>query len=165
MLKKLLIILFCFSFITLSHAELKLGFVKVDEILRDAPQASESNKKLEKEFKARTEKLKKDIEALNNQEKDFSKNSLTMSDKDKEKTQRKLQQNKIDIQRSERELREDIDLRRREEINKLQNEVTKVIQKIAEEEKFDLIFYTGVAYASDQVNVTENVLKALGGKK
>jgi len=165
MLKKLLIILFCFSFITLSHAELKLGFVKVDEILRDAPQASESNKKLEKEFKARTEKLKKDIEALNNEEKDFSKNSLTMSDKDKEKTQRKLQQNKIDIQRAERELREDIDLRRREEINKLQNEVTKVIQKIAEEEKFDLIFYTGVAYASDQVNITENVLKALGGKK
>jgi len=165
MLKKLFILLFCFSFINLSHAELKLGFVKVDEILRDAPQASASNKKLETEFKARTEKLKKDIGALNDQEKDFKKNSLTMSDKDKERTQRKLQQSKIDIQRAERELREDIDLRRREEITKLQNEVTKVIQKIAEEEKFDLIFYTGVAYASDQVNITENVLKALGGKK
>ena len=85
-----------------------------------------------------------------------------MSKEDKEKKQRKLQQTRIDIQRTERELREDIDLRRREEINKLQNEITKVIQKIAETEKYDLIFYSGVAYASDKIDMTPDVLKALG---
>jgi outer membrane protein len=152
-------------FINIAFAEIKVGFVKVDLILKDAPQAAESNKQLETEFKSRTEKLKKQISDLNDKEKDYQKNSLTMSDSDKEKNQKKLQQTRIDIQRNERELREDIDLRRREEITKLQNKVTQVIESLAEKEKFDLILYTGVAYASDKIDITPLILKELGNLK
>lgn len=88
-----------------------------------------------------------------------------MGDAEKEKKQRSLSQLRIDIQRTERELREDIDLRRREEITKLQNKVTKVIEILAEREKYDLILYTGVAYASDKVDMTSLVLKELGSLK
>ena len=110
-MKKFLILFFIlFGFNNFVFAENKIGFVKVDQILKEAPQAAKSNKKLETEFKVRSEKLKKEIEKLNNSEKDFQKNSLTMSKEDKEKKQRKLQQTRIDIQRTERELREDIDL-------------------------------------------------------
>jgi outer membrane protein len=154
-----------FSFVSISYAEIKVGFVKVDQILKDAPQAEQSNKKLESEFKSRTEKLKKEISDLNTKEKDFKKESLTMSDSEKEKKQKSLQQLRIDIQRSERELREDIDLRRREEINKLQIKVTQVIESLAVKEKYDLILYTGVAYASDKVDMTPLVLKELGSLK
>jgi outer membrane protein len=165
-MKKITIFLFIFfGFINLSIAELKVGFVKVDKILKEAPQAAESNKKLESEFKVRTEKLKKEISDLNKNEKEFSKESLTMSDSDKQKRQKQIQESRIDIQRSERELREDIDLRRREEINKLQNHVTAVIETLAKKEKFDLILYTGVAYASDKVDMTPLVLKELGNIK
>ena len=164
-MKKILVILFLFfSFIGSSSAELKIGFVKVDQILKDAPQATESNKKLESEFKVRTEKLKKEISDLNKKESEFKKESITMSDSDREKMQRKLQQQRIDTQRSERELREDIDLRRREEITKLQNKVTEVIELLAQRDSYDLILYTGVAYASEKVNVTPLVLKELGKK-
>jgi outer membrane protein len=161
MKKFLLAIFLFFSIQSFAFAELKIGFVKVDQILKDAPQAAESNKKLESEFKVRTEKLKKEISDLNKEEKDFKKNNITMSDSDKEKKQKKLQNARIDVQRSERELREDIDLRRREEITKLQNKVTKVIETLAERDKFDLILYTGVAYAGDKVDITPLILKEL----
>lgn len=165
-MKKLILMFFLiFGFINLSYAELKIGFVKVDQILKEAPQASQSNKKLEAEFKVRTEKLKKEIEQLNNDEKAFKKDSLILSDADKEKKQKKLQQSRIDIQRTERELREDIDLRRRDEINKLQSKITKVIDDLAKSEKYDLILYTGVAYASDKTDMTPLVLKALADLK
>jgi outer membrane protein len=157
-------ILSLFLLVTFSlnvFAELKVGFVRVDEILKNAPQAAESNKKLEAEFKTRTAKLKKDIEALNKNEQQFKKDSLTIPDDEKEKKQRKLQNSRIDIQRTERELREDIDIRRRDEINQLQVKITEVIEKLAERDKFDLILYTGVAYASDKVNITDLVLKEL----
>jgi outer membrane protein len=161
-MKKFLLAFFLFfSIQSFAFAELKIGFVKVDQILKDAPQAAESNKKLESEFKVRTEKLKKEISDLNKEEKDFKKNNITMSDSDKEKKQKKLQNARIDVQRSERELREDIDLRRREEITKLQNKVTKVIETLAERDKFDLILYTGVAYAGDKVDITPLILKEL----
>jgi outer membrane protein len=161
-MKKLLLAFFLFfSIQSFAFAELKIGFVKVDQILKEAPQAADSNKKLESEFKVRTEKLKKEISDLNKEEKDFQKNNITMSDSDKEKKQKKLQNARIDVQRSERELREDIDLRRREEITKLQNKVTKVIETLAERDKFDLILYTGVAYAGDKVDITPLILKEL----
>ena len=165
-MKKLIFAVFLFFSIVLNvNAEVKIGFVKVDQILKEAPQASESNKKLEAEFKVRTEKLKNEISDLNKKEKEYQKNSLTMSDSEKEKNQKKLQEARIDIQRSERELREDIDLRRREEISKLQNKVTKVIELIAKRDKYDLILYTGVAYASDNVDMTSIVLKELNNIK
>jgi len=88
-----------------------------------------------------------------------------MSDEDKQKKQKKIQEQRIDIQRSERELREDIDLRRREEITKLKSKVTQVIETLAEKQKYDLILYTGVAFASDKVDMTPMVLKELGNLK
>jgi outer membrane protein len=161
----LLILILFFSFISASQAELKVGFVRVDQILKDAPQAEQSNKKLETEFKVRTEKLKKEIEDLNSKEKAYKKESLALSDEEKQKKQKKIQEQRIDIQRTERELREDIDLRRREEITKLQSKVTQVIETLAEKEKYDLILYTGVAFASDKVDMTPLVLKELGNLK
>jgi len=147
------------------HAEIKIGYVVVEKVLKDAPQTSASNKKLEKEFKSRTDGLQKKVKAIQAQEKDFKKNSLTMSDSDKQKAQKKIQNSKIDIQRIERELREDIDIRRREEIGKLQQQINKSIEELAEKEKYDLILYQGVAYASKGIDITNDLIKTLGEAK
>ncbi len=147
------------------HAEIKIGYVVVEKVLKDAPQTASSNKKLEKEFKSRTDDLQKKVKAIQSQEKDFKKNSLTMSETDRQKAQKKIQNSKIEIQRIERELREDIDIRRREEIGKLQQQINKSIEELAEKEKYDLILYQGVAYASKGIDITNDLIKALGKAK
>ena len=147
------------------YAEIKIGYVVVEKVLKDAPQTASSNKKLEKEFKSRTDDLQKKVKAIQAQEKDFKKNSLTMTDSDKQKAQKKIQNSKIDVQRIERELREDIDIRRREEIGKLQEQINKSIEELAEKEKYDLILYQGVAYASKGIDITNDLIKALGKAK
>ena len=50
-----LILIFNVSNLT---AEVKIGFVEVQKILKNAPQTVTANKKLEKEFTKRTAKLK-----------------------------------------------------------------------------------------------------------
>ena len=146
-----------------SADELKIGIVDVNKILKEAPQTLSANKKLEKEFSSRTEKLKGKINTLQSDEKKYQKESLTMSDDQREKAEKGLQQRRIDIQRNERELREDMDLRRREEIGDLQEKINLTIDKIAADEKYDLILYTGIAFASPKVDMTEQIIKALGG--
>ena len=155
-------ILFMIAF-SINAEELKIGIVDVNKILKDAPQTISANKKLEKEFSSRTEKLKTKIKALESDGKKFQKESLTMSDDQREKTERSLQQRKIEIQRNERELREDMDLRRREEIGDLQEKINLTIDKIAADNSYDLILYNGIAYASAKVDITDDVIKALGG--
>jgi len=116
-LKVLILFLVAFN---INAEELKIGIVDVNKILKEAPQTISANKKLEKEFSSRTEKLKAKISTLQTDEKKYQKESLTMSDDQREKAEKSLQQKRIDIQRNERELREDMDLRRREEIGDLQ---------------------------------------------
>ena len=146
-------------------AEIKIGYVVVEKVLKEAPQTVVSNKKLEKEFKSRTDGLQKKVKAIQKQEKDYKKNSVTMSESERQKAQKKIQNAKIDIQRIERELREDIDIRRREEIGKLQQQINKAIEDLAKKEKYDLILYQGVAYASKGIDISNDLIKALGKSK
>jgi len=143
----------------------KIGYVVVEKVLKDAPQTAASNKKLEKEFKSRTDGLQKKVKDVQAKEKDFKKNSLTMSESDKQKAQKKIQNMKIEVQRVERELREDIDIRRREEIGKLQQKINEAIEDLAEKEKYDLILYQGVAFASKEIDITDKLIKILGKAK
>ena len=163
MKKILYILVLSFFAFNINAEEIKIGIVDVNKILKDAPQTISANKKLEKEFSSRTEKLKAKIKTLEADGKKFQKESLTMSDDQREKAERGIQQRKIEIQRDERELREDMDLRRREEIGDLQEKINLTIDKMAADENFDLILYNGIAFASSKVDITDKVIKALGG--
>ena len=143
----------------------KIGYVVVEKVLKEAPQTAASNKKLEKEFKSRTDGLQKKAKAIQKQEKDFKKNSITMADVERQNAQKKIQNSKIEIQRIERELREDIDIRRREEIGKLQQKINEAIEEMAKRDKYDLILYQGVAYASKEIDITDKLIKVLGKSK
>jgi len=164
-MKKILLTIFLIMSINSAYAELKIGFVSINKILKDAPQTAISNKKLEKEFKVKTDKLKKSIVALQTKAKSLEKNGLTMDDATREAKKRELQLAQIDIQRSERELKEDINLRRREELNKLQAKVNIAIDQFATKEKYDLILYQGVAFTSEATDVTKEVVKMMGTVK
>jgi len=147
-----------------AYADLKIGFVQVDKILQEAPQTIESNKKLEKEFSARTEKLKADVKALKEKEAAFSKDALTMKDSERDTKDKALAQLRVDAQRKERELREDINIRRNEELGGLQEQINKAVTSVAKAEAYDLVVYNGVAYASEKIDITDKILKSLGKK-
>ena len=147
-----------------AYADLKVGFVQVDKILQEAPQTIESNKKLEKEFSARTDKLKADVKSLKERETSFLKDALTMKDSERDSKDKALSQARVEVQRKERELREDINIRRNEELGGLQEQINKAVTSVAKAESFDLVLYNGVAYASEKIDITDKILKSLGKK-
>ena len=148
-----------------SHAaELKVGYVQVDKILQEAPQTAESGKKLEREFSPRTQELERMQKQIKDGEAALDKDSLTMSETDRKNKERDLNNVKIEFQRKQRELREDVNLRKNEELGSLQDRINKAVTSVAETEGFDLVVYSGVAYASKKIDITDKVLKSLGKK-
>ncbi|MBU3735568.1 MAG: OmpH family outer membrane protein [Methylobacterium sp.] len=145
-------------------AELKVGYVQVDKILQEAPQTSESGKKLEREFNPRTQELDRMQKQIKEQESALDKDALTMSETDRRNRERDVQNLKIEFQRKQRELREDINLRKNEELSALQDRINKAVTSVAETEGYDMVIYSGVAYASKKVDITDKVLKILGKK-
>ncbi len=162
---KSIVILFTLSFIfNASAAELKIGYVQVDKILQDAPQTAESGKKLEREFTARTQELERLQKQIKDIETALDKDSLTMSEADRKNKERDASNLKIDFQRKQRELREDVNLRKNEELGTLQDKINKAVTAVSEAEGYDLVVYGGVAYANKKIDITDKVLKSLGKK-
>ena len=145
-------------------AELKVGYVQVDKILQEAPQTAESGKKLEKEFSPRSQELDRMAKQIKDLETSLDKDGLTITEADRRSKERDVQNIKTEFQRKQRELREDINLRKNEELGSLQDRINKAVQSVAKAENYDLVMYSGVAYAADKIDITDKVLKLLGKK-
>ncbi len=167
-MNKLLARLFVLSALALpmqsNAADLKIGYVQVDKILQEAPQTAESSKKLEKEFAPRSQELERMQKQIKDIETALDKDALTMSETDRKNKERDASNLKIDFQRKQRELREDINLRKNEELAALQDRINKAVTSVSEAEGYDLVVYGGVAYANKKIDITDKVLKFLGKK-
>lgn len=164
LLKYLLTASFVVFAASANAADLKIGYVQVDKILQEAPQTAESGKKLEKEFSPRTQELERMQKQIRDLEGALDKNSLTLSETERRNKERDISNLKIEFQRKQRELREDVNLRKNEELGSLQDRINKAVTAVAEAEGYDLVVYSGVAYASKKVDITDKVLKSLGKK-
>ncbi len=142
-------------------AEVKVGFVNVPKVLDQAPQARAADQRLEKEFGPRDSEIlgmKRELVQLNEK---LAKNSAVMSASERQRQEADMRQMRREIRRLEDEFREDVNLRRSQELGKLQRLVVEVIQTLAKAEKFDLIISDGVIYAGDKVDITDKVINRL----
>jgi outer membrane protein len=145
-------------------ADYKLGFVNTERLFRDAAPAKRAQQKLEREFAnrdAEVQKLSKQVQALQTS---LEKDGATMAEAERRNKERDLANLSRDFQRLQREFREDLNLRKNEELASLQERANKVIQQIAEAEKYDLILQDPIVYASQRIDITDKVIKALADK-
>ena len=145
-------------------ADTKIGFVNTERLLREAPLSVTAQKKLEKEFAARDQELRKLAKQARDLQAQLDKDGVTMSDSERKAKERDLGNLNRDLQRQGREFREDLNLRRNEELGQIQERARKVIQDIARSEKFDLIVDQAI-YAAPGADITDRVIKALGAAK
>lgn len=75
--------------------------------------------------------------------------------------ERQIVAKKRDVKRSREEFTEDLNIRRNEELNKLQKLIYDTIQGLAVDLGFDVILGDSVLYASKRIDVTEQVLARL----
>jgi outer membrane protein len=146
-------------------ADLKIGFVNTAKILTEAPQAEDANRRLQREFAPREKGLADAQKSLRGLEQRLTRDGETMSETQRRNLERDIIAQRRELKRSSDEFREDVNLRRNEELGKFQREVIEVINRLAKEQNFDLILNDAAAiYAGDQIDITSQVLSRLGGK-
>ncbi|MEI7841954.1 MAG: OmpH family outer membrane protein [Gallionellaceae bacterium] len=148
------------SMITPSFAaDFRVGVVNTERILRESVPAVKAEKKIEKEFAARDLDIKqmmkqiKDIQAA--LEKDGGK-----VDAEHRSKERELANLNVNLQRLQREFREDLNLRKNEELAQVLARADKAIQAIAESDQYDLILQEAV-YRNPKIDITDKVLQYL----
>lgn len=138
----------------------KIGYVNAVLLVETAPQAKMALKALEDEFKGRERAVLATRDEALALEQSLSKNSLLMKSTEKTEQTRKLAELQRKLQREQRELSEDFNLRRNEELAKLQKIVTEAVIKVAEAENYDIVFQQAVWF-KPKIDMTQAVLEYL----
>jgi len=141
--------------------DLKLGFVDTARILKEAPQADIARKKLENEFAPRDKKIVNMQTELKKLDEQLKRDAAVMSDTTRKKLDRDIISLRRDVKRAREEFTEDFNIRRNEELSRLQKLIFEVTVKVAEDEQYDLIFSDSVLYTSKRVDITTKVLERL----
>ena len=145
-------------------AELKIGFLSTERVLRESAPAVRAQKKLEKEFEKREADLKKMDKQIRDLQAILDRDGATMAESERNNKVRELSNLTREFQRNERSFREDVNLRKNEELASLQERADKIIKQIADVEKFDLILQEPVVWASPRIDITDRVIKLLADK-
>jgi outer membrane protein len=144
-------------------ADVKIGFVNTERVFREAAPAKRAQQKLEREFAARNAELAKLEKQGRDLQVDLEKDSVQLPESARREKERQLADVSRNFQRLQREIREDLNLRRNEELAQVQERATRAINQIAEAEKFDLVVQEAV-FASSRIDITDKVIKALADK-
>lgn len=142
-------------------ADTRIGIVNTAKLLKEAPQAEAARKKLESEFAPRDAKIVEQQKLIKSLEDKLSKDAAIMSETARKNQEREIVKKKRDVKRIREEFTEDFNFRRNEEIGKLQKLVSETILSLAKEKKYDIILSESVIYASQQVEITADVLERL----
>ena len=145
-------------------AELKIGFVDQERITRESAPADRASKQLEKEFAPRAQEMQRREAQMKTMQGQLEKDALTMSESDRRTKEQELGRLTLDVQRMQREYREDLNLRRNQELGALFERANRVIKQSAEAEKYDFILQEAV-YRNPRIDITDRVLKALSDGK
>ena len=145
-------------------ADFKVGVVNTERVLRESAPAMKAESKIEKEFSGRDQEIKKLMKQAKEIQALLDKEDSKLSDADHRNKERELTAMNVDLQRMQREFREDLNLRKNEELAIVLEQANKAIQAIAEAEKFDLILQEAV-YRNPRIDITDMVIKHLADSK
>ncbi len=140
--------------------ELKIGYVNIDRVLRDAVPAKAAQSKLEQEFNRREKELNDAAQRLKSASDKFEKDAPTLAESERSRRQRDLVEQDREIKRKSREFQEDLSQRKNEELAGVLDRANKVVKQIFDQEKYDLILQEAV-FASPRLDITDRVIKAL----
>jgi len=142
-------------------AEVKVGFVDVRKVMELAPQSEEARNGIEKEFAPRDRELLQQQKEVRSLEDRLVKNAAVLSEVERQRKETDIRASKRELRRAQDEFREDLNLRRSQELSKIQQTAREVIQKFAKAEKYDLIVSEGVIFAGKRVDITDKILERL----
>jgi outer membrane protein len=140
--------------------DVRIGFVDTERILREAAPAVRAQKRLEKDFAPRDQELQRLAARAKDLQGSLEREAVTLAESERVKREQELARITQQFQRLQREFREDLNIRRNEEMAVVLERVNTVIKKIAESEKLDLVFQEAV-FRSTRIDITDKVLRAL----
>jgi len=144
-----------------AQADVKIAVVNVPKLLEEAPQAKAAMQALQDEFAPRQRNIVAQQKDLKAKEEKLQRDGAVMAENERRNAEKDLRDGQREMQRKQNEYVEDLNLRRNEELGKLQRSLLQEVQAYARGQNFDLVVGDGVLYVNESMDITAQVLNAL----
>lgn len=143
-------------------ADTHIGVVDLQKIMQTSAQMKTIQEKLEKEFKPRRdsliameEKLKKDME-------EFKRDTAVLSQTQRRDLEKKIVSEQQQFERDGQQYQQELSTAHNESMEEFYNKIRAAIAKVAESEKYDLVFQKDAApFSADRLDMTAKVMQEL----
>lgn len=142
-------------------ADLKIGVVNLARLVVSSPQARRARESMESKFTARKEELESKQETFRSDVERLKRDGQVMSQSAREKLEGQIRDQQRRLKLMQDEYNEDVTLAEKKEMDSLREDIRAVIDQFAQDRGYDLIVGDAILYASDQVDVTDQVLERL----
>jgi outer membrane protein len=141
--------------------ELKIGYIDVDTVINNISKYEKDNKKLISNFEPKKLEL---IDLFNHIEilKKQYLNEENSSDSSQNQNRIKnISQLEIDFQKETEAWQNKLNIQKQLLLQEIETLINQSISQLANEENFDLILYDSAAFVSDQINITNKIIKMI----
>jgi len=145
-------------------AEMKIGYINFARLVEESPQAKAAQTTLEGEFMPRQRDVAAQQKTLEEKSDRLKREAAVMSEADRTKTEREVRDLELTVTRRFKELQEDLNLRRNEELGRMQRALLMEVQSYAKANGFQLVLSEGVLYAAEAIDITPQVVASLKAK-
>lgn len=143
-------------------ADTRIGVVDLQKIMQTSAQMKAIQEKLEKEFKPRRdnliameEKLKTDMEA-------FKRDTAVLSQSQRRDLEKKIVSEQQQFERDGQQYQQELSTAHNESMEEFYSKIRAAIAKVAEAEKYDLVFQKDAApFSADKLDMTAKVMQEI----
>lgn len=140
----------------------KIGVVDLQKIMQTSTQMKAIQEKLEKEFKPRRDKLVAMEEGLKKDMETFKRDTAVMSQTQRKDLEKKIVSVQQQFEREGQQYQQELSTAHNEAMEEFYNKIRAAIAKVAETEKYDLVFQKDAApFSVEKLDVTLKVMKEI----
>ena len=149
--------LFTFS----AYAQQKIGYIDIKQVIRDSKAGKAANVSFQKEVEAKRAVIEQKRKALEDMRQDVIQNGAVMSESKRRNLAETIEKKQKDLDRTREDIRVEL---QRKDLQLTQNvlkDIEAIVNKIGQEEKFDLIVEkteAGILYGSSTTDITSKVI-------
>ena len=148
---------------SINAQSIKIGYIDVEEVINSLPQYQHDNDSLIQQFEPKKQQLLdlfKHIELL---KENLNKVDKSINNENYQKELDNIRELEASFQKETELWQQQLNQKKYESLQKIEAMINKAIEEFAISENYDLILYQNAAFASDQVNITNQIISKIEG--
>jgi len=148
---------------SINAQSIKIGYIDVEKVINSLPQYQHDNDSLIQQFEPKKQQLLdlfKHIELL---KENFNNADKSINNENYQKELDNIRELEAIFQKETELWQQELNQKKYESLQKIETMINLAIEEFAISENYDLILYQNVAFASDQVNITNQIILKIEG--